>query len=89
MADGVIRKLAVEQRRRLIASVLNAVDHETDPRLRRDRIIASINIYHDFILDVVKVSDEECMRNEHAVDLIAAVHTSQQRIERASRVNHG
>jgi len=85
MADSVIKKLAIEQRRRLIASVLNAVDHETDSRARRDKIIASINVYHDFLLDVVKVSDDDSVRNEHALTLIAAVHESQQRLERSVR----
>jgi len=85
MTESIIKRLAIEQRRRLIASVLNAVDDEKDARARRERIIRAINSYHDFLLDVVKVSDEEYVRNEHALELIASVHASQQRIERASR----
>lgn len=84
-SDSVIRRLAVEQRKRLLASVLNAVEQEADPRLRRERVVAAINTYHDFMLDVIKVSDDGVIRNEDAIALIAQVHASQARMESLAR----
>lgn len=83
--DSVIKRLAIEQRRRLIASVMNAVESEQDVARRRERVIGSINVYHDFLLDIIKVGDEDGIRNEEALALIAQVHASQRRMEMTSR----
>lgn len=91
MADDMIRGLATEQRKRFIASMLNAAEQSPwwsrlnagERSAFRDKVLASVGVYHDFMLDVLKVSNEGSMRNELAVSLIQQVHDSQRRLERA------
>lgn len=92
MADDTIRRLAGEQRRRFIAGMLGAAEGTTwwskltpvEQRAFRERVMSSVGTYHDFMLDVIKVShDDTSIRNEHAIDLIQQVHASQARLERS------
>jgi hypothetical protein len=87
MSD-MVRKLATEQRKRLVASVLNHCEQAdwwrklsaAEQRALREKTISSIGVYHDFILDLIKVSDDG-VRNEDAITLITQVHQSQRRLE--------
>lgn len=93
MSDDIMRKLAGEQRRRFIAGVLGAAEMSPwwgrlsvpEQKAYRDKILTSVGSYHDFMLDVIKVSHDDVIRNEHAVNLLQAVHDSQRRLERAAR----
>ena len=93
MADDLLRRLAGEQRRRFVAGVLGAAEQSAwwgklsvpEQRAYRDKIMASVGSYHDFMLDVLKVSGEDSVRNEHAIALLQQVHDSQRRVERAAR----
>lgn len=87
-----VRELIVEQRKRLVATLM----HELEPKLRptlgerewkvtRGRILDAIGSYHDLVLDALKVGDRGTVRNEHAVQLIEAVHRGQQQLEVAVR----
>jgi len=90
MADDIVRRLAGEQRRRFIASMLGAAESTpwwsklapAEQRAYRDRVMSCVGVYHDFMLDVIKVSNEDSVRNEHALTLLEAVHDSQRRLER-------
>lgn len=90
MADDIMRRLAGEQRRRFIAGLLGAAEHSPwwgrlqagEQRAFRDKILTSVGVYHDFMLDVIKVSNEDVVRNEHALELIQQVHDSQRALER-------
>lgn len=91
--DSMVRRLAIAQRKRLIASILNDIENsewyteltDVEKRALRDKILSSINTYHDFILDVINVGEDDYARNAHALDMIAQVHASQRRIEAAGR----
>lgn len=91
MAEDMIRGLATEQRKRFIASMLNAAEstpwwgrlNPAEKSAYRDKVLACVGVYHDFMLDVLKVSSEGSMRNELAVGLIQQVHDSQRRLERS------
>lgn len=92
MADDMIRRLAGEQRRRFIAGMLGAAESTQwwpklsapEQRAYRDRVMSSVGTYHDFMLDVIKVThDDDSIRNEHAIELIQQVHASQTRLERS------
>ena len=79
-----------EQAKRVAKAIVNSplvktAVHGADPNW--GRVLASIGTYHDFCLDVLKVSGEGVMRNEHALTLLEAVHDSQRRMEREAR--HG
>jgi hypothetical protein len=88
--EDMVRRLLGEQRRRLVASLLGAAESSSwwpqlavvEQRAYRDKVLASIGIYHDFCLDVLKVSGEDSVRNERALTLIEQVHASQRRLER-------
>jgi hypothetical protein len=86
--DDMVRGLVTEQRRRLVAGLMGHAEQEffdvLTPAQRkafRDKVLASVNAYHDFVLDVIKVSKDDHVRNEHAVTLIQQVHESQRRLE--------
>lgn len=89
MAD-IIRSLAVEQRKRLVASLMSHAEQSNwwsklsslEQRELRKKVLDSVGTYHDFILDVVKVSHEDGMVNEQALSLIQQVHAGQARLER-------
>lgn len=94
--SDIIRRLAVEQRKRLVASVMQHLETEVFPHLSeaqaratRDKVVGSVNAYHDFILDVLKVNREDSVRNEESLRLIRQVHSSQQRLEHQLRDEEG
>lgn len=85
-----IRMLASAQRKRAVAGILTLAEDVFADRLSdeeweefRGQVMSSIGNYHDFILDVLKVSRDDSLRNEEAVRLIRAVHDSQLRLERS------
>lgn len=91
MADTQVKKLAVEQRKRLIAGLLNAVEStpwwksltESQRREYRTEVMTRVGTYHDFMLDVIKVaSDDESVVNERALELLEQVHAGQRNLER-------
>lgn len=91
MADDMVRKLATEQRKRFIASMLGAAESspwwgklsQTEQRSYRDKVIGCVGVYHDFMLDVIKVSHDDGPINEHAIAILQTVHDSQRRLERS------
>lgn len=93
MGDDLLRRLLGEQRKRLVASLLGYVEQSAwwasltaaEQRTLRDRVLVSIGVYHDFVLDVVKVGSEDSLRNEEALRLIQQVHASQSRLEQRMR----
>lgn len=83
MSSAVIR-VVTEQRKRCLASILGAA--ETSPwwsRLTREeqaayrqRVIEALGVFYDLCRDVIKVADEDSLRNDHAVQLIESIHTA-------------
>lgn len=88
-SDSMVRRLAVAQRKRLIASILNEIENsdwyteltDVEKRVLRDKVLNSINTYHDFILDIINVGEDDYTRNAHALTLIEQIHQSQRRLE--------
>lgn len=81
-----VRNLLAEQRNRLVATVLTKVEPRVPKsqwRTCRQEIMDAIGIYHDLVLDVLKVTGDGTLRNEEALRLIQAVHESSRRIESA------
>lgn len=80
---SAVVRVVTEQRKRCLASILGAA--ESSPwwgQLTRDqqvafrqRVIDSLNVFYDLCRDVIKVTDEDVVRNEHVIDLIEAIHT--------------
>lgn len=91
MAEDLTSRLLGEQRKRLIASVMGAAENShwwgklspAEQRAFRDKMLLSIGIFYDFCRDLVKVSNDDGMRNDYAVDLLNQVHAGQQNLLRA------
>lgn len=94
MGDGMVRRLAIAQRKRAVATVLGTVEREwlasgkvTRPEYEAFRKVAlqAIDVYHDFMLDVLKISDEDITRNDHALELLERIHAGQRKFDDAVR----
>ncbi len=80
--SAAVMRVVTEQRKRCLASILGAA--ETTPwwgRLTRDeqlayrqRVIDALGVFYDLCRDVIKVTDDDTLRNEHAVELIEQIH---------------
>ena len=80
----MVVRLLVEQRKRLIASILGHAERAFWDRLSveeredfRSKVFEAIGNFTDFTRDVLKVVDEDQIRNDRALELIEAVHSSQ------------
>lgn len=82
MSQEFVRNLAVEQRRRLVGSLMEHVERHVYPSLSKDqqqalraKVMSSVGVYHDFILDVLKASvSDGSITNEHALELLAEIN---------------
>lgn len=82
-----IRTLAGFQRRRLVATLMGILERELWPSLSeperkaiRRQVLASVDAYHDFILDVCKVyeskRDDASLVNSEAIHLLRRIHSA-------------
>ena len=88
MPVDLARSLAIEQRKRLVGSLMGFLEDEIYPHLPvpvrkelRDKVMDSTGTYHDFVLDVLKVNREDVIQNEETLRLLQLIHASQRRIE--------
>lgn len=90
MGDGgMVKRLIIEKRKRVVATILGAAERDflrTGKITReeyegfRTTALLAIDAWHDLMLDILKISDEDMMRNEHAVDLLERVHAGQSQL---------
>lgn len=91
MAEDMVRRLVTEQRKRLIAGLMNAMEAQpwhakltpVEKAQFRKEVLERVGTYHDFMLDVIKVTDDTTLVNGHALELIEQVHASTRRVEAA------
>ena len=88
--DSLARALLIEQRRRLVASILDEAERTFRPKVTtsawqsfRTKVLDSIGTYHDLSLDILKVTEQDTVRNEESLALLMQVRESQRRIERS------
>lgn len=87
----LVRALAVEQRKRLVASLMEYAERNLYPsmtgdarRAYRDKVLASVGVYHDMMLDVLRASmSDDVLVNEEALGLLRSIHSGQQRMSRS------
>jgi hypothetical protein len=82
--SGAVQRVVSEQRKRCLASILGAA--ETAPwwgrltteeqRAYRAKVVDALGVFYDLCRDIIKVTDEDALRNEHAVALIESIHTA-------------
>lgn len=91
MPEDIIMRLFVEQRRRLVASIMGAAEQgpwwkslpQAEQVAFRDKVLDSIGIFYDLVRDVIKVGHDDSIRNDHAIALIEQVHAGQRELLRA------
>lgn len=87
--EDVVRRLANEMRKTAVRGIMFYCEGQPwwrklsteEQRALRSAVYDKTNAYHDFILGVIKVTDQDA-RNPEAVEAIAQVLEGQQRIER-------
>lgn len=80
--SAVVLRVVTEQRKRCLATILGSAEASPwwgrlsveEQRAYRQRVIDSLGVFYDLVRDVIKVSDDDSVRNEHAVDLIERIH---------------
>jgi hypothetical protein len=84
------RALAVEQRKRLVGSLMDHLEKRVYPHLPvdernalRTKVMQSVGAYHDFILDVLKASVSDGMvGNDAALEILQQIHAGQAALRR-------
>ncbi len=87
---SVTMRIVAEQRKRLVASIMRGAEQSTwwrkltpeEQGAFRDDTLTSINVFYELVRDIVKVSEDDGIRNDQAIQLINAVHQSQREIMR-------
>lgn len=92
MADTQIQKLITRRRQRLVASILGHAEREfyaqltpAQQRAFREKTLASIDEFCDLMRDVLKVASDDVVLNDHALELLESLHSSQQELVEALR----
>lgn len=75
-------KLAGEQRGRLVASILSHAEREIYPKLSaaeckafREKVLSSVGVYHDFVLDCLHAASDGAVVNEDAMLVLRSIQT--------------
>lgn len=82
MSQDFVRNLAVEQRKRLVGSLMEHLERHVYPSITpaqqqavRQKVLSSVGAYHDFILDVLKASvSDGSVTNERALEMLAEIN---------------
>jgi hypothetical protein len=75
-------RVVAEQRRRCLASIMSAAEVSPwwqrltleERRNFRERVIAALGTFYDLCRDVIKVTEDDMIRNEYAVELLEEIH---------------
>lgn len=87
-APLVVRLLA-EQRKRCLATILTSAEcspwwtrlSDTQQSAYRDQVRAALAVFYDLTRDLLKVTEDDSMRNDLALDLIRSMHTQTAQIK--------
>jgi len=82
MSNEFLRSLMSEQRRRLVGSVLEHAENNLYQRMSseeqrafREKVLTSVGVFYDFMLDAVKASvNDGSVMNEEALVLLRDLH---------------
>lgn len=93
MAEDMTSRLLGEQRKRLVASIMGAAEQSAwwhklssaEQTAYREKVRSSIGTFYDFCRDVIKVTGDDTIRNDYALQLLNEVHAGQKRLERGMR----
>jgi hypothetical protein len=85
-APSITTRIVAEQRKRLVASIMRSAEQSSwwrkltgDEQVDyRDDVLSSINVFYELVRDIVKVSEDDGIRNDYAIKLIEKMHADQQ-----------
>lgn len=90
MSDESLRKLITEQRKRAVAGIMGSAERSewwklldrSEQLTFRDKVLTSIGVFHDLVLDVVKVNTEgsDMVWNEYALEILQAIRNLQEKV---------
>jgi hypothetical protein len=83
VSSDFVKNLLIEQRKRLLGTVLGHVDRELasslTPRQKadlRDKVMAAVGVYHDTCLDMLKASvDDGIIPNAELLSVLESLHS--------------
>lgn len=89
MAESQMQRLVRERRKRLVATVLGHAEREFFDQLTatqraefRHKVLGAIDEFADLMRDVLKITGEDVVLNQHALELLEALHDGQRAIVR-------
>jgi hypothetical protein len=89
MADSQLVRLIGERRKRLVATVMGHAEREFYAQLTpvqqqefRRKTLTAIDEFADLMRDVLKITSEDVVVNNHALDLLEKIHDGQRAISR-------
>lgn len=81
MSDPMMIKLVTERRKRLVASILGHAEREFYDKLTppqrdefRRKVLSSVDEFADLIRDLLKVTGEDTLVNDHVLELLGKIH---------------
>ena len=89
MPSEFVRNLLIEQRKRVVSSIMTHSEKSIFPSLSatqqkifRDKVLSSIGAYHDTCLDILKASvNDGSVVNAEALDLLQDIHNTLKKME--------
>lgn len=80
-------RLVTERRKRLVASIMGYLEREvyrhlttSEQRELRLKVLGAVDEFADLMRDVLKVSSDGEAVNEHAIELLEALHDGQRQL---------
>lgn len=81
MADSQIDRLIGQRRKRLVATILGHAERELYAQLTkeqqvefREKVLRAVDDFADLTRDILKVISEDVVVNQHALELLEALH---------------
>lgn len=84
----VVVRLLSQQRKRCLATILNSAEGSpwwsrlsvAEQQAYRDQVYSAVSVFYDLCRDVLKVTEDDGVRNDLVVDLIRSLHTNQREL---------
>ncbi len=81
----MVLRLLSEQRKRCLATILNGAENapwwtrlsDTQQAAYREQVRSALAIFYDLTRDILKITEDDSVRNEVALELIRSVHAQQ------------
>jgi hypothetical protein len=84
----VVVRLLSQQRKRCLATILNSAEGSPwwaklsagEQQAFREHVYSAVSVFYDLCRDVVKVTEDDGVRNDLVVDLIRSLHANQREL---------